>query len=133
MFSNSIISAEALTSSSLILSFDGPQLREKYRVGSEIIVGHDLRVEGVVTNNMNHDVSFVYIVQIKDSEGLTLEIITKNSWIAENERSYVSVPWVPQLSCDCQIETFLWSDLHKPQVFAPNSGTFYATVVDFSG
>lgn len=79
-----------------------------------LAVDEPLLVKTNVTNNLNEDQPFTYIVQVKDSEGIT-EMLT---WIKGTMNASSSlgpgISWTPEKTGKYTIEVFVWKSLDDP-------------------
>jgi hypothetical protein len=79
-----------------------------------LIAGQPVLVKTKVTNNLNEDQPFVYILQVKDSEGIT-EMLT---WIKGTMNASTSlepgISWTPDESGRYTVEVFVWKSLEDP-------------------
>ncbi len=101
------------------LNFAGPHLPEEYRPASNIPLGDDVTIDGLISSNTKTPIDFLYILQIKDSEGFTVEIFTKEGSISDvKPESTVSIPWKPNSTGTYEVTAFLWSDMDKPVALA---------------
>lgn len=81
---------------------------------SEVGVGQEAVISSVIESSMSSSQEYAYIVQVKDSEGVTVLL----SWISgkiEPQRSAsVAVPWTPDNIGQYTIEIFVWQGILKP-------------------
>lgn len=95
---------------------------------TEISVENEILVRSIITNNPPKATSFAYILQVKDSDGITqtLSLITKR--ISPRESMGIALAWVPEIPGEYTIETFVWDDIDKQPTPLYSSRTFTITV-----
>jgi len=118
LFASSLIGStgppleRAILSEPILVNQDGLQI-EQIEVGQQVLIQSEVR------NDQNKRQEFAYIVQVKDSDGVTISmswtsgqlfakdsIITAQSWIAENVGEY-------------EIEVFVWESVDNPAPLSP--------------
>lgn len=86
---------------------------------SQIFTGEQLLIQSEVTNEQNKKQPFTYIVQVKDSEGITVSL----SWITvelqPNESLKVAQSWLPSIPGNYSVEIFVWEGLTNPTALSP--------------
>ncbi|MFQ5969940.1 MAG: hypothetical protein ACE5J2_05555 [Nitrososphaerales archaeon] len=79
-----------------------------------IFTGEPIIVETEVTNNLEEEQSFIYILQVKDSNGFTVML----TWIKGTMRAFGAldpgISWTPEETGDYSIEIFVWKSLEDP-------------------
>ena len=91
----------------------------------EPIINDQIQIVGMIHNNQNYDQSFVYIIQIKDQDGVVMSL----SWIlgelTSNQSLELSQSWTPTEFGNYIIETFVWNSLKDQTTLSPNSSMSY--------
>jgi len=72
-----------------------------------------------IKNNTNKAMDYVYIVQVKDANGIVVSISTVSSTLDGGKTANVSASWLPTAPGTYTIETFVWSELGKPSPLSP--------------
>ncbi len=72
-----------------------------------------------IKNNTNKAMDYVYIVQVKDANGIVVSISTVSSTLDGGRTANVSASWLPTAPGTYTIETFVWSELGKPSPLSP--------------
>ena len=85
-----------------------------------IEAGKLIKVKSEVMNNTTGILIFAYIVQIKDSEGTTIQL----SWmdgikVAPKEKIQVMQSWIPEKPGEYLVETFVWESITDPDPMSP--------------
>ncbi|MFQ5969261.1 MAG: hypothetical protein ACE5J2_02030, partial [Nitrososphaerales archaeon] len=82
-------------------------------------IGEQLTIQSEVTNNQNIIQSFAYIVQIKDSNDLTVKISWMTGELEPNQSLQVGISWVPDSAGDFTVEVFVWESIDTPVPLSP--------------
>jgi len=82
--------------------------------------GKLIKVKSEVTNNTPDTLTLAYIVQIKDSDGVTVQI----SWmdgikIAPKEKVQAAQSWIPEEAGEYLVEIFVWESIANPDPMSP--------------
>lgn len=82
--------------------------------------GKLIKVKSEVTNNTPDTLTLAYIVQIKDSDGVTVQI----SWmdgikIAPKEKVQAAQSWIPEQAGEYLVEIFVWESIANPDPMSP--------------
>jgi len=95
----------------------------------DLLVGDEVFIITEVKNNTPNTESFVYLVLIRDSFGLTALLDWTEGSLPPNEARRASVLWVPEQSGKYQAEVFFWSDLSKPSPLSESGKSFQITII----
>jgi hypothetical protein len=77
-------------------------------VGTHILVETDLR------NNLSIDQKFIYIVQVKDSQGVTVQISWMGGTLPAGTHYTVAQAWLGEREDRYNVEVFVWDSLSNP-------------------
>ncbi len=86
---------------------------------SQIVTGEQLLIQSEVTNAQNKKQPFAYIVQVKDSQGITVSLSWVTSELPPNESLKVAQSWLPSTAGRYSIEIFVWESLTNPTALSP--------------
>lgn len=83
-------------------------------------VGKLTKIKDEVMNNTTGILTFAYIVQVKDSENVTIQL----SWIegvkvAPKEKIEVMQSWIPEKPGQYLVEIFVWKSVTNPDPLSP--------------
>jgi hypothetical protein len=78
------------------------------------IVGQQVTISSIIQNHMSSKQEYLYIVQVKDSDGFTVSLSWISGNIEQQRAASVAVPWVPDKTGQYTIEIFVWQSLLKP-------------------
>ena len=73
-----------------------------------------LQIVGAVHNNQEYEQDFVFIIQIKETDGVIVSLSWIRGQLSPNQDLEVSQSWSPTKSGNYSIETFVWSSLSDP-------------------
>ena len=86
-----------------------------------------INIVGNILNNQNIDQVFIYIIQIKNSDGVVESILWASTKLSANQNLDVSKFWIPTNSGMFFIETFLWESIQTMPL-----DNFLSTVITVS-
>jgi hypothetical protein len=69
---------------------------------------------GAVHNNQEYEQDFVFIIQIKETDGAIVSLSWIQGQLSPNQDFEISQSWNPTKSGNYSIETFVWSSLSDP-------------------
>jgi hypothetical protein len=87
---------------------------------TQVFTGQQVIIQSEVLNAQSKKQPFVYILQVKDSNDLTVSL----SWIAAelpaNDSLKVTQSWLPLTSGGYRVEIFVWESIDKPNALSPS-------------
>jgi hypothetical protein len=86
---------------------------------SQVFTGEQLLIQSEVTNSQSKKQPFAYIVQVKDSEGITVSLSWVTSELPPGESLKVAQSWLPSTPGNYSIEIFVWESLTNPTALSP--------------
>jgi len=86
---------------------------------SQVLTGEQLLIQSEVTNSQSKKQPFAYIVQVKDSEGITVSLSWVTSELPPGESLKVAQSWLPSTPGNYSIEIFVWESLTNPTALSP--------------
>jgi hypothetical protein len=86
---------------------------------SQVFTGEQLLIQSEVTNAQSKKQPFAYIVQVKDSEGITVSLSWVTSELPPGESLKVAQSWLPSTPGNYSIEIFVWESLTNPTALSP--------------
>lgn len=86
---------------------------------SKVSMNEQVLVQSEITNTQNLTQTFVYIVQVKDSDGITVSLSWISSSISANDSLKAAQSWTPQLPGNYDTEIFVWDSIEGKQVLSP--------------
>src|SRR3972149_1286538 len=78
-----------------------------------------LQIAGTVHNNQNYEQNFVFIIQIKESEGAVVSLSWIEGQMSANQNFEVSQSWNPVKAGNYTVETFVWTSLSESIPLSP--------------
>ncbi|MGH9878676.1 MAG: hypothetical protein ACRD5H_13655, partial [Nitrososphaerales archaeon] len=85
--------------------------------GSQVLIQSDVK------NNLATDQEFVYIVQVKDSSGVTVMISWMSGTLPASKQYAVAQSWLAEDEGSYSVDVFVWQSISNPVVLAPTSKT----------
>ncbi|MGH9922741.1 MAG: hypothetical protein ACRD38_08320, partial [Nitrososphaerales archaeon] len=87
-------------------------------------VGEKVGIKTEMTSNLEEDVTFTYLIQIKDSNDFTLYLRwLEGISVKPDEVVEPSIFWSPDIVGELQIEVFAWQNIGTPAPLAPVKST----------
>lgn len=77
-------------------------------IGNKINVDQQIQIASDITNHQEKSQTFYYLVQIKNSEGITMKVDWFSGKLNPHQKWNTSVFWVPQESGEFTAEIFVW-------------------------
>ena len=85
--------------------------------------GMQVLIQSDVKNNLAADQQFVYIVQVKDSSGVTVMISWMSGTLPAGKEYAVAQSWLAEDKGSYNVDVFVWQSISNPVVLAPTSKT----------
>jgi hypothetical protein len=83
-----------------------------------ITVGQQVVLTTTVTNNIDDELPFVALVEVRDSSGITIFLAWQTGVMDAGDRNEVGLSWTPEEAGDYVVRTFVISNLSNPQVLS---------------
>jgi hypothetical protein len=80
--------------------------------------GQQLVLSTTVVNNVNDDLPFVALLEVRDINGVTISLAWQTGTLNANDRADIGVSWTPQDPGTYTLRTFVISDLANPRVLS---------------
>jgi hypothetical protein len=81
-------------------------------------VGQQVVLTTTVTNNIDDELPFVALVEVRDSSGITIFLAWQTGVMDAGDRNEVGLSWTPEEAGDYVVRTFVISNLSNPQVLS---------------
>ena len=92
---------------------------------SAAIFGHQYQINTVLHSNIEETMSFVVLIEVRDSSGITTDLFWQSGTLAAGKNHTIGASWVPgdicfdNITCSIfQIRTFVISSLKDPMVLS---------------
>lgn len=92
------------------------------------VIVQEKMVQAFLTNNTDTEQRFLYVMQLKDSNGYTSQIAYVEKSMRPNESLTVEQPFKIEKQDTYTVEVFIWSDFAAP---VPLSYTYRSSTFDF--
>jgi len=87
---------------------------------SNVKVGEQIQVQSLVKNNLDKKQQFVYILQIKDSDGATVMLSWIEGQMPPMESMDTIISWTPETNGIYTMQIFLWESLTYQSTMSSN-------------
>ncbi|MGY5152298.1 MAG: hypothetical protein ACW9XA_08525 [Candidatus Nitrosopumilus sp. bin_6a] len=106
---SSVVPAFALTELERA-SIGDPKLTNAFGapIGNKINVDQQIQIAADITNNQEKSQKFSYLVQVKNSEGIVVDVAWFSGELNPQQKWNTSVFWEPQQAGEFTAEIFLW-------------------------
>ena len=84
----------------------------------DIVPGQQVVLSTTVQNNLDEDLPFTALIEVRDSSGITVFLAWQTGTLNADGRAEVGLSWTPDRSGDYQVRTFVDSNLNNPQVLS---------------
>jgi hypothetical protein len=81
---------------------------------SFVFVDKQVQIVTDLTNSQDRAQNFAYIVQIKDSDGVTVSLAWITGSLSPNQRLSPALSWTPQKAGVYTAEIFVWESITNP-------------------
>lgn len=85
----------------------------------KVMTGQQVQIVSDVTNKVNKDQSFAYLVQIQDSNGITLSLSWITGSLLPDQNMSLSQSWIPKTSGTYTAQIFVWQGITNPDALSP--------------
>ncbi len=97
----------AILSEPMLVNQDGMAI-ERVEVGQQVLIQSEIRNEQKTVQE------FAYIVQIKDSDGITIASSWTSGQLFANDSIITAQSWIPERTGEYEIEIFVWAAIDNP-------------------
>lgn len=84
-----------------------------------VMIGQQVQIVSDVTNKVNKDQSFAYLVQIQDNNGITLSLSWITGSLLPDQNMSLSQSWIPKSSGTYTAQIFVWQGITDPDALSP--------------
>ncbi len=85
----------------------------------EAAKGQELVLERIIENKHDAKQQFIYILQVKDSIGVTVSLSWVDGEMPPNDSIKMSQSWNAESSGDYILQVFVWESMENPTILAP--------------
>lgn len=87
---------------------------------NRVVVNDQILVQSEITNKQDKRQPFVYVVQVKNSEGITVSLSWMKSELLVSEKLKAAQLWTPDTPGKYDIEIFVWGSIEGQTVLSPS-------------
>ncbi len=80
----------------------------------KIVTGLPVLVQTKITNKLDEEQSLIYILQVKDSQGITIMLTWIKGTVNASGSLDSSISWIPEENGNYKLELFVWKSLSDP-------------------
>jgi plastocyanin len=84
--------------------------------------GQQIFIKAKIRNTLEINQSYTYLVQVKDSNNVTVFLALKGGSISPLGTSSPSISWTPENEGTYSIEVFIWNNISIPEVLSSHIG-----------
>lgn len=84
-----------------------------------VYVDKQVQIVTDLSNSQDRAQSFAYIVQVKDSDGVTVSLAWITGSLSPNQHLSPSLSWTPQKAGMYTAEIFVWDSITNPDPLSP--------------
>ncbi len=84
-----------------------------------VFVDQQVQIESDLTNAQDRFQSFAYIVQIKNSDGITVSLAWITGSLSPNQHLSPALSWTPERAGVYLAEIFVWDSITNPDPLSP--------------
>jgi len=114
-----LINGERATEAKIVVSIKPLIVETPVSKVIEVSREQQVILERNIENTSGMRQPFIYILQVKDSAGVTLSVSWVKGELAPNVLNKVSQSWVPESSGKFMLELFVWESMENPKILAP--------------
>ncbi len=81
---------------------------------SEVSVDQQVQIEADLVNGQDRDQSFAYLVQVQDSNGVTVSLAWITGQLAAGQSFSPALSWIPSTSGSYEATVFVWESVDNP-------------------
>jgi len=87
---------------------------------TQVFTGEQVLIQSEVANKQDKKQPFTYIVQVKDSSGITMSLSWVISELPASDSLNVAQSWLPTVAGQYTVEIFVWESLQNPTALSPS-------------
>ncbi len=85
----------------------------------KVPVNKQVQITADVSNGQDRDQPFAYIVQIKDSNGVVIQLSWLTGTLTPGQSLNPSQSWTPTTAGSYSAEIYVWSGINNPDALSP--------------
>jgi len=84
-----------------------------------VFVDQQVQIESDLSNSQDRIQNFVYIVQLKNDEGVTISLAWITGALSPYQRLSPALSWTPDKAGMYAAEIFVWESINNPDALSP--------------
>ncbi|MGI0072544.1 MAG: hypothetical protein ACREA3_01880 [Nitrosotalea sp.] len=86
---------------------------------NKVTLNQQVQIASDLTNKQNKDQPFAYLVQIQDSNGITVALSWITGSLSQNQSLTLSQSWTPTIAGTYTAQIFVWQSITEPDALSP--------------
>jgi hypothetical protein len=86
---------------------------------NKVTLNQQVQIASDLTNKQNKDQPFAYLVQIQDSNGITISLSWITGSLSQNQSLTLSQSWTPTVTGTYTAQIFVWQSITEPDALSP--------------
>ena len=95
---------------------------------AEISVDQQVQIEADLVNGQDGDQSFAYLVQVQDSDGVTVSLAWITGQLAAGQSFSPALSWIPDASGSYEATVFVWESVDNPTALSDTASVSITVV-----
>jgi hypothetical protein len=86
---------------------------------NKVTLNQQVQIASDLANKQNKDQPFAYLVQIQDSNGITVSLSWITGSLSQNQSLTLSQSWTPTIAGTYTAQIFVWQSITEPDALSP--------------
>jgi len=95
---------------------------------AEVSVDQQVQIEADLVNGQDGDQSFAYLVQVQDSDGVTVSLAWITGQLAAGQSFSPALSWIPNASGSYEATVFVWESVDNPTALSDTASVSITVV-----
>jgi len=95
---------------------------------AEVSVDQQVQIEADLVNGQDGDQSFAYLVQVQDSDGVTVSLAWITGQLAAGQSFSPALSWIPDASGSYEATVFVWESVDNPTALSDTASVSITVV-----
>ena len=95
---------------------------------AEVSVDQQVQIEADLVNGQDGDQSFAYLVQVQDSDGVTVSLAWITGQLAAGQSFSPALSWIPDASGSYEATVFVWESVDNPTALSDTTSVSITVV-----
>ena len=95
---------------------------------AEVSVDQQVQIEADLVNGQDGDQSFAYLVQVQDSDGVTVSLAWITGQLSDGQSFSPALSWIPSASGSYEATVFVWESVDNPTALSDTASVSITVV-----